>query len=326
MSDRSEVLVTVNELPDAVNAGAQLLDVRWQLGEQPGAGRRSFLEGHLPGARFLDLERVLTAPLSDPVLGRHPLPDAARLAAGLGALGVDPGRPIIVYDEPGSFAAGRAWWVLRWAGLDVRVLDGGLKSWLAEAGGLASGEAAAVEPTRFELTTGHLPTLDADAVAAFDGVLVDVRAPERFRGEHEPIDPKAGHIPGAVNYPLTGNLEGGRFRSSKDLAELYRDFPDDGIVSCGSGVNAKKKWTAIYQRPHSDYASPTHKNGQHRSSAPLGGPHPLPPPHCAAAGRGAGSRPRGPAQCATRRRREASCRLLLLRLAGPELASGLQKK
>ena len=221
MSNRSEVLVSVGELPDALRAGAQLLDVRWRLGEPHEAGYQRFLDGHLPDARFLDLEAVLTGPLSDPLLGRHPLPDADQLAAGLGALGIDPGRPIVVYDEPGSFAAGRAWWVLRWAGLSVRVLDGGVKAWSASGGELVSGAAPAVELTEPRLTVGHLPTLTADEVATFDGVLIDVRAPERFRGEVEPIDPKPGHIPGAINRPV-GLLwdADGRLPSDEELRRL----------------------------------------------------------------------------------------------------------
>ena len=126
MSTRADVLIAVDDLPAALAAGAQLLDVRWRLGEKPGSGFDRYLQGHLPDARFLDLEAVLTGPTTDPTLGRHPLPDVDQLGAGLGALGIDPALPIVVYDEPGSFAAGRAWWVLRWAGLDVRVLDGGI--------------------------------------------------------------------------------------------------------------------------------------------------------------------------------------------------------
>ena len=125
------MLLSVAELPAALDAGAQLLDVRWNLGERPGTGFERYLQGHLPGARFLDLESVLTGPTTDPTLGRHPVPDLDQLGVGLGALGIDPARPVVVYDEPGSFAAGRAWWVLRWAGLDAVVLDGGIRAWVA---------------------------------------------------------------------------------------------------------------------------------------------------------------------------------------------------
>ncbi len=190
--------------PPPLPRGAQLLDVRWRLGERAGAGFDRYLQGHLPDARFLDLEAVLTGPTIDPTLGRHPLPDIDQLGAGLGALGIDPALPIVVYDEPGSFAAGRAWWVLRWAGLDVRVLDGGIAAWVAAGNLLETEEPPSAFGPPLALTPGHLPTLDADGVAAFDGTLIDVRAPERYRGEVEPIDAQAGHIPGAVNRPVGG--------------------------------------------------------------------------------------------------------------------------
>ena len=266
MSTRSEVLVSISELPDAMRAGAQLLDVRWRLGEPHDAGYQRFLDGHLPGARFLDLEAVLTGPLTDPLLGRHPLPDADQLAAGLGALGIEPELPVVVSDAPGSFAAGRAWWVLRWAGLSGRVHDGGVKAWTAAGGELVSGAAPAVEPTQLRLTVGHLPTLTADEVAAFDGVLIDVRAPERFRGEVEPIDPKPGHIPGAINRPV-GLLwdANGLLPSDDELRKLTHPEPVDGseptlrhpgggrdlptgnriAVYCGSGVSAAQTMLAL---------------------------------------------------------------------------------
>lgn len=256
MSTRADVLISVEELPAALAAGAQLLDVRWSLGEQPGAGFGRYLEGHLPGARFLDLEAVLTGPTTDPTLGRHPLPDADQLGAGLGALGIDPERPIVVYDEPGSYAAGRAWWVLRWAGLDVRVLDGGIRAWTAAGHELETEEPPAAGGRPLQLTTGHLPTLGADAVATFDGMLIDVRAPERFRGEVEPIDPRAGHIPGAVNRPVTDYWDAdGLLPSEPALRErlaLPATSPGEGAeptrrvaAYCGSGVSATQVVLAL---------------------------------------------------------------------------------
>ncbi|MFN8136842.1 MAG: sulfurtransferase [Propionicimonas sp.] len=247
MSTRDDVLIPVDALPAALAAGAQLLDVRWTLGEQPGSGFGRYLQGHLPGARFLDLEAVLTGPTTDPTRGRHPLPDADQLGAGLGALGVDPSRPVVVYDEPGSFAAGRAWWVLRWAGLEVRVLDGGLRAWVASGRGLETDEPDAAPGRPLVLTTGHLPTLDADEVAAFDGVLIDVRGPARYRGEVEPIDPKAGHIPGAVNRPVTGFWDADGLLPPPDaLADLLA-LPAGRPVAvyCGSGVSAAQVVLAL---------------------------------------------------------------------------------
>jgi thiosulfate/3-mercaptopyruvate sulfurtransferase len=241
------VLIAVDDLTAAVAAGAQLLDVRWRLGEKPGAGFDRYLQGHLPDARFLDLEAVLTGPTTDPTLGRHPLPDIDQLGAGLGAIGVDPALPIVVYDEPGSFAAGRAWWVLRWAGLDARVLDGGITEWVAAGNLLETEEPEAAFGPPLSLTAGHLPTLDAEEVAAFDGTLIDVRAPERYRGEVEPIDAQAGHIPGAVNRPVG------------DYWTVDGTLPDEGVLTellalpagesvavyCGSGVSAAQVVLAL---------------------------------------------------------------------------------
>ncbi|MBN9104547.1 MAG: sulfurtransferase [Propionibacteriaceae bacterium] len=247
MSARSEVLIDVVRLPDALAAGAQLLDVRWHLGEAPGTGHREFTEGHIPGARFLDMENVLTGPTTDPTLGRHPLPDAARLEAGLGALGIDAGRPIVVYDLPTAFVAGRAWWVLRWVGLDVRVLDGGLPAWVAAGGELESGDPEPPEPTPLHLTTGQLPTIYADEAARFDGVLIDVRAAERYRGEVEPIDRVAGHVPGAVNRPVAGFCDAtGHLAPAADLDALL-DLPLNAPVAvyCGSGVSAGQAVLAL---------------------------------------------------------------------------------
>jgi len=241
------VLIAVDDLPAAQAGGAQLLDVRWRLGEKPGSGFDRYLQGHLPDARFLDLEAVLTGATDDPTLGRHPLPDIDQLGAGLGALGIDPALPIIVYDEPGSFAAGRAWWVLRWAGLDVRVLDGGLRAWVAAGNLLETEEPPAAFGMPLALTGGHLPTLDADDVAAFDGTLIDVRAPERYRGEVEPIDPKAGHIPGAVNRPVGGYWTAeGTLPDESELRGLLA-LPGGGPVAvyCGSGVSAAQVVLAL---------------------------------------------------------------------------------
>lgn len=232
---RSDVLITSDELHGVLD-GVDVLDVRWRLGEPGGAGRDRYREAHLPGARFLDLEEVLTRH-GEPIEGRHPLPDADVLARGLGALGVDGTRPIVVYDEAGSFAAARAWWVLRWAGLDVRVLDGGVDAWTAQNRPLTSGDTQ-VEPVLLQLTTGQLPTIDADAAAVFGGTLMDARAPERYRGDTEPIDPVAGHIPGAVNVPVAQFFAtDGRLPEETRLRGLL-DRPGPLAAYCGSGVSA----------------------------------------------------------------------------------------
>lgn len=247
VSTRADVLLSVAELPAALDAGAQLLDVRWNLGERPGSGFDRYLQGHLAGARFLDLEAVLTGPTTDPTLGRHPLPDLDQLGVGLGALGIDPARPIVVYDEPGSFAAGRAWWVLRWAGLPALVLDGGIRAWVAAGNPLETEEPSASAGAPLALSAGHLPTLDADAVAAFNGLLIDARAPERYRGEVEPIDAQAGHIPGAVNRPVGAYWTAdGTLPDEQELLELLA-LPVAGPVAvyCGSGVSAAQVVLAL---------------------------------------------------------------------------------
>ena len=231
---RDEVLITADALAglDEVD----LLDVRWQLGEAQGEGRRRYLDGHLPDARFLDFEAVL-ARHGEPIEGRHPLPDVDTLEEGLGRLGVDGSRLIVVYDEAGSFAASRAWWVLRWAGLHVRVLDGGIGAWTEQGRPLAQGEVVA-QPVDLLLTLGHLPTIDADQAADFDGTLIDARAAERYRGEVEPMDPVAGHIPGAVNVPVSQFFASdGRLPDAERLTELL-DVPGPVATYCGSGVSA----------------------------------------------------------------------------------------
>ena len=165
---RTDVVVTAPALRAELRGARPpvLLEVRWRLGEPAGSGRERYAAGHLPGARFLDLEAVLTRHTGDPLDGRHPLPDATTLATGLGALGVRPDDDLVVVDEAGSYAAERAWWVLRWAGLRVRVLDGGLAAWTAAGGGLEPGPGPEVTPTTPSLTTGHLATLTADEAAA----------------------------------------------------------------------------------------------------------------------------------------------------------------
>jgi thiosulfate/3-mercaptopyruvate sulfurtransferase len=225
-------LITAHELIEALDDHA-VFDVRWSLTD-PTHGARAYGEGHIPGAVFVDLDRDLAAP---PGEGRHPLPSPHELTRTLGRLGLRHADDIVVYDDAGGAVAARMWWMLLSIGHggDVRVLDGGIQAWTDAGQPL---DVAPVVP---------VPT-DYPPVARFTGVVqhgdlegrvvADVRAPERYRGEFEPIDPKAGHIPGAINYPLGGNLEAGRFRSAEDLADRYRNFPDDGIVSCGSGVNA----------------------------------------------------------------------------------------
>jgi thiosulfate/3-mercaptopyruvate sulfurtransferase len=212
-----------------------LLDVRWRLAGPPGID--SYRAGHLPGAQFVDLDRDLAAPPGPG--GRHPLPAAADFQAAMRRAGVRAGRPVVLYDDGDSTAAARGWWLLRYFGHDqVRVLDGGYRAWLA-AGQPAEQRAAAARPGDFTARPGHLPLLDAAGAArlARGGVLLDARAAERYRGEVEPADPVAGHIPGAVSAPTAANVApDGRFL---DPAALRARFAGLG-VSTRSGREADR--------------------------------------------------------------------------------------
>nr|WP_305783210.1 rhodanese-like domain-containing protein [Actinoplanes lichenis] len=246
---RAEVLVTAAELHRRL-AGPQppvLLDVRWALGDPH--GEEHYREGHLPGAVYVDLDTELAGP-HEPGAGRHPLPDVADLQAHTRRWGITRSRGVVVYDNSGGLAAARAWWLLRWAGITgVRILDGGLAAWAAEGFAQATGTAAPQPPSQITLSPGHLPTLTADEAAALPatGVLLDARAGERYRGEVEPIDPRAGHIPGAVSRPTGENLVAGDvpvFRP--DLSERFADLAGERVgVYCGSGVTAAHEIAAL---------------------------------------------------------------------------------
>jgi thiosulfate/3-mercaptopyruvate sulfurtransferase len=225
-----------------------ILDCRFDLAA-PDAGKQAYLRQHIPTARYVDLNRDLSGPVS-PAAGRHPLPLPERLAVLFGGLGVSSDTQVIAYDEiNGSFAA-RAWWLLRWVGHDrAAVLDGGLQAWLKAGGAVESGE-----PEMRPRAAVFAPRPDAAAVVTAAELIealedrrrlvVDARAPERFAGTVEPIDPVAGHVPGAINHPFTANLgEDGRFLPPAELARRWLErlkgtAPADVIAMCGSGVTA----------------------------------------------------------------------------------------
>jgi thiosulfate/3-mercaptopyruvate sulfurtransferase len=241
-------LVSVGELRTA--GRAVLLDVRWALGDPH--GREHYLDGHLPGAVFVDLESELADPPS-PQAGRHPLPSLQRLQASARRWGIREGDAVVAYDATGGLAAGRAWWLLRWAGLtDVRLLDGGLDAWLRAGGELEPGDVVP-EPGDVTLTGGGMPVLTIDQAASLPGeggVLLDARAGERYRGEVEPVDPRAGHVPGAVSAPATDNLApDGTFRPATELRERFSALGAEqgGAVGvyCGSGVTAAHEVAAL---------------------------------------------------------------------------------
>ncbi|MGA8521531.1 MAG: sulfurtransferase [Candidatus Dormiibacterota bacterium] len=218
-----------------------VLDVRWTLGGPSGVD--AFRRGHIPGAHFVDLDHELSAP-SGP--GRHPLPDTASFGAAMRRHGVDVSRLVVAYDAATGTSAARAWWLLRYFGHpNVALLDGGYAAWTGAGLPTEEGADRDPQPGRFDPTPGGMPLLDADGAASMprSGVLIDARAPERFRGENEPVDPVAGHIPGARNLPaqLTENPDG-TFLSPDALRERYGGVgatPGEPVaVYCGSGVVA----------------------------------------------------------------------------------------
>jgi thiosulfate/3-mercaptopyruvate sulfurtransferase len=226
-----------------------LLDVRWALGDP--CGREHYAAGHIPGAVYADLDSQLAAPPSA-AHGRHPLPSLPDLERNARGWGLHDGQPVVVYDDNGGLAAARAWWLLRWAGVtDVRILDGALSAWKWAGYALETGERTP-QAGDVRLEGGRLPVVTADQAAAIarHGVLIDARAAERYRGETEPIDLRAGHIPGAVNAPATGNLTAdGTFAPTAELTARYAAVgagPDRQVaVYCGSGVTAAHDIAAL---------------------------------------------------------------------------------
>jgi thiosulfate/3-mercaptopyruvate sulfurtransferase len=222
-------------------AAPLLLDVRWQLGGPP--GRDVYLAGHLPGAVFVDLDRDLAGPPGEG--GRHPLPDPAGFQAAMRRCGVRGDRGVVVYDQRDGSSAARAWWLLSHHGhQDVRVLDGGYDGWVA-CGLRVTTEVPEPEPGDLRALPGRRPLLDAAGAAevAGAGVLLDARTAVRYRGEQEPVDPVAGHVPGARSAPAGDNLAAdGRFRSPQELRARFAGLGvrEDVPVAayCGSGVTA----------------------------------------------------------------------------------------
>lgn len=242
-----EPLITVPELVSR-RAEISVLDVRWRhSGPQ---GLPEYEKGHVPGARYVDLDTELAGTPGSG--GRHPLPGLDVFASAMRRAGVDAGRDVVVYDDWQGWGAARAWWLLRWAGhTRVRVLDGGLAAWRAAGQPL---ETATPPPAEgdFEPVPGALAALTADEAAALArrGVLLDARAAERYRGEVEPVDRIAGHVPGAVSAPTTENTApDGRLRPAKELADRFAALGVNSSaevgVYCGSGVSGAHEVLAL---------------------------------------------------------------------------------
>ncbi|WP_163559097.1 sulfurtransferase [Halomonas sp. NO4] len=233
-------LITAEALREALATATppRVLDCRARLSDAT-AGERLWREGNLPGSQHLDLDRDLAAPAGEG--GRHPLPSPAAFTAVVQRLGLTPERPVVVYDDMGGqLAAARAWWMLAiWAGHpDVRMLDGGLRAWQEAGGELPLGRESPPVPSAWQPRFDDSAWVDAGRVLVGDELKVDARAPERFRGEAEPIDPVAGHIPGAACRPSSDNLTpAGYFKSPEQLAA---ELPETAatIAYCGSGVTA----------------------------------------------------------------------------------------
>lgn len=247
----SSPLISVAELSTAL-AGQRppcVLDVRWKLGGPP--GREEYATGHIPSAVYVDLDTEL-AGHGEPTDGRHPLPDIVDLESSARRWGLNNGDAVVVYDDLSGMSAARAWWLLLHAGLvNVRVLDGGFSAWRA-AGEQVSTEHERPQPGTIRLAYGALPTLDADGAVRYanDGVLLDARATERFRGDVEPVDPRPGHIPGATSAPTSENLSAAG--TMLDAARLVERFAGLGVtaqtrvgVYCGSGVTAAHEALAL---------------------------------------------------------------------------------
>jgi thiosulfate/3-mercaptopyruvate sulfurtransferase len=247
-------LISVRELRALLGEPARptVLDVRWTLGDPH--GRKHFEARRIPGSVYVDLETELAAEAA-PRAGRHPLPDPGALQIAARRWGVRRDAGVVVLDDNGGLSAARAWWLLSWVGVaDVRVLDGGLRAWEAAGYPIDDASVPVFEPVEGDvvLRPGHLPTLDADRAAdlARTGLLLDARAGERYRGEAEPIDPRAGHIPGAVSAPTAENLAAdGGLRPAEELRARFAalgaaDARSVGVY-CGSGVTAAHEILAL---------------------------------------------------------------------------------
>lgn len=237
-------IISVGELSRLLgNNNLKIADVRFKLGD-PDYGFSAYHKGHIPGAFYLDLEKELSAPI-DQHGGRHPLPAHKAIIEIFEKAGIYNSTPIVIYDDAAGMYAGRLWWLLKYAGhnASIQVLDGGWQEWITSKLPI-EGQILPVQRSKY--TASFNPEMLAsmhyvkEKMSNADTVLVDARAAERYKGLQEPIDPKAGHIPGAINRPFSENLLEGKFKSASSLKDQYKDLADkkEIIMYCGSGVSA----------------------------------------------------------------------------------------
>jgi thiosulfate/3-mercaptopyruvate sulfurtransferase len=252
MTGSESVLISPAELAELQDSARPpvIADVRWALGGPP--GRLDFEASHIPGAVFVDLETELAGPPG--AGGRHPLPAVVVFEQAMRDIGVSEDSLVVTYDAATSQAAARLWWLLTDAGHhQVKVLNGGLAAWIAAGLVTAAGSSTPAARGNFVARPGQRAQTSAAEISAKLGrpdapILVDVRTPERYSGESEPIDPVAGHIPGAINVPSAANLDrDGRFRIPAEIAALYAAAgrTDNAVLYCGSGITAAQSLLAL---------------------------------------------------------------------------------
>ncbi len=229
-------IVTVADLRSA-NPDTVVCDCRAYLDDREGAD--AYNQGHIPGARFVDLETVLSS-TPGPGVGRHPLPSPVAFATGLSQLGISAEAPVIAYDDAGGMIAGRLVWMLRTLGQPAALLDGGIDAWDGELATSPPEILTTETPVRPWPSGATVNAEEVDQIIAEGGLVIDSRGPDRYAGLVEPIDPVAGHVPGAKNLPFAGNLSDGMFIGSDALAQRFTDagVDADTVYYCGSGVSA----------------------------------------------------------------------------------------
>lgn len=254
MATNFETLIDVDSLAQRLtHPDWAIFDCRFALSDTE-RGRRDFQKGHIPGARYVHLDEDLSGEIVAGKTGRHPLPTVAECEARFSAWGIDGDTQVVIYDDAGGAIAARMWWMLHWLGHNkAAVLDGGWPAW-QQAGHLTRSQSPTREARRFIAQPQTHWTVDAKDVARFSQdakmCVVDSRGPARYRGEEEPIDPVAGHIPGAINLPFPDNVQAGKLRHPDWLRQRFETVlanrpPETAVFYCGSGVTAAHNLLAM---------------------------------------------------------------------------------